>query len=143
MRIEDNYKGYAHNEKWVSGQTKMSDRFPEESPRKYYDSSKTMEGIKKAETVLTSFMDSPRTIASGERVAQTLEETAKFAEEVLEFLQFRTSSIARKYNDGCAEDPSAIKEDYIPDYFNDIRFNTARIKSALEAIRNIGERIDL
>ena len=143
MRIEDQKIRYVEPK-----ETKREARFPEELPRKYtpeelfqaYDKSPKIN--KKAETVLSSYMDSPRERASGERVAQTLQETARFAEEVLEFLQVRTESITR-CEGASAEDPSGMKEDYIPGYFSDIRLSTNRIKWALEAIRNIGERIDL
>lgn len=89
-------------------------------------------------------MDAPaQAKSSGERISDDLQSVAKYAEEVAEFLAARTSSIVKHYPEACSEDPGAMKADYIPDYFSNLRASTCRIRAALSAIMDVGQRIDL
>lgn len=102
----------------------------------------TVSGAMKRETVSSAYLNSPRTPSSGEKVAGELEEIARYAEEVLEFLQLRTTSIVKSYaesDEGC----DAAKEEYYPEYFALLRSYSNRIKYALDEIRHIGDKIDL
>lgn len=99
-------------------------------------------GAMKRETVSSAYLNSPRTPSSGEKVAGELEEIARYAEEVLEFLQLRTNGIVKSYaesDEGC----DAAKEEYYPEYFATLRAYSNRIRYALEGIRRVGEKIDL
>lgn len=99
-------------------------------------------GTVKRETISSSYLNSPRTQSSGEKVAGDLEEIARYAEEVLEFLQLRTNSIVKDYAEN-GEDCDAQKEEYYPEYFATLRAYSNRIRYALEGIRRVGEKIDL
>lgn len=91
-------------------------------------------------------MDAPvpcRVPSSGERIQTSLLDVAIYAEEVAELLASVTTRIVKNYPEACAEDPGAMKGDYIPDYFSDLRASTCRIRSALSKIQDITQRIDL
>lgn len=81
--------------------------------------------------------------SSGERIQTNLLDVAIYAEEVAELLANVTARIVKNYPEACGEDPDAMKADYIPDYFSDLRASTSRIRSALSRIQDIAQRIDL